>query len=448
MNPKIELKSYNTYNTSTVSIISLQLGKELLKQLLRQLFRIYPGEEKRSLLLTLLGFTWAFGASCGVQFSDALFLLHVGPEQLPLAFVLTAVALICSVFLLLYSSNKLTPCQLYKRMLCIGGFIYACIGITLFFNPTHYLFWFFVKIFGDMFIIPLITCYWNFVDQYFCLKDAKRLYGLISGTLFFGFACAGTLISFAVFNTTTIFFVMATSMLASIAIIQKIQNSLKPVLKEEEKLEVTEKRPSIPLSTIFKMALSSPFTLLLILSCLFTQLLSVVTEFHYMEAFHQYFQSSALYPDAADEQLTLFLGRCTAYISIINLLFSFFIYGRLTTYFGVHNMVLAVPLAFLFIFVPWPFTSPTLFLPIFGFSIVEGLFYSVEDTTFTLLVNSLPSWAKCRIRMIIESFFEPLGMLISASLLLLFQNESQMLGLTLSLITLLITLSLRTRVSI
>ena len=58
------------------------------KGLFQRLFNIYPGEEKQALLFAFLGFIWAFGATCGLKFADALFLLHVGAESLPQAYTM------------------------------------------------------------------------------------------------------------------------------------------------------------------------------------------------------------------------------------------------------------------------------------------------------------------------------------------------------------------------
>ncbi len=51
---------------------------------------------------------------------------------------------------------------------------------------------------------------------------------------------------------------------------------------------------------------------------------------------------------------------------------------------------------------------------------------------FNLLLNAVPNKLKYKIRVIIESFFEPVGMLTSALLLSFFQGHSKLLGLILA----------------
>lgn len=73
---------------------------------------------------------------------------------------------------------------------------------------------------------------------------------------------------------------------------------------------------------------------------------------------------------------------------------------------------------------------------------MEGTLYVIDDSNFNLLLNAVPSRLKYKIRVMIESFFEPIGMLTSAMLLSFFQNQSKLLGLILAICSLCVALAL------
>ena len=75
-------------------------------------------------------------------------------------------------------------------------------------------------------------------------------------------------------------------------------------------------------------------------------------------------------------------------------------------------------------------------LAIFGMIAREGLVYSFDDNNLNLLITGVPAKAKNQIRIAIESFIEPIGMFVAASLLFLFQGKAHLLGLTISIFAL------------
>src|SRR5882757_8542050 len=90
------------------------------KGLLQRVFNIYPGEERHALFFAFLGFIWAFGATCALKFADALFLLHVGAERLPEAYILIACGMFILSFILLYSFHKFSSYHIYLTTLILG----------------------------------------------------------------------------------------------------------------------------------------------------------------------------------------------------------------------------------------------------------------------------------------------------------------------------------------
>ena len=74
---------------------------------------------------------------------------------------------------------------------------------------------------------------------------------------------------------------------------------------------------------------------------------------------------------------------------------------------------------------------------------VEGVSYLIDENNSNLLLNAVPSAFKNKVRIAIDSFFEPLGMLISSLIFLLWNVNNIALGLALALGALVVALCLR-----
>ena len=199
---------------------------------------------------------------------------------------------------------------------------------------------------------------------------------------------------------------------------------------------------------LIKSILASPFTLLLMTSNFLIYLLLVITEYNYMYTFENYFASQ---PDSnagggTEASLTLFLGKCLASVSVCNLIFGLFIYSRMVRRFGIGSLLMITPILLIISFTGWS-VSASLVFPLIGFFVVEGTLYVIDDNNFNLLLNAVPAKLKYKIRVMIESFFEPIGMLTSAMLLSFFQGQSKLLGLVLAVALLSSPLSCRLSIS-
>ncbi len=72
-----------------------------------------------------------------------------------------------------------------------------------------------------------------------------------------------------------------------------------------------------------------------------------------------------------------------------------------------------------------------------------AILFTVEDNSFNLLSNAVPSKLKSKVRIVNDSFFEPIGMLLSALLLFGLQSQSKKLGFILTLAALALALVMR-----
>lgn len=405
------------------------------KSLLQRLFNIYPGEERQALLFALLGFIWAFGATCGLKFADALFLLHVGAESLPKVYTLTSCGMLGLAFILLYAFHNYSSYRIYLTTLLIGISFYLFALFCTFFHigtDSQWL-WYALKLAGFFLFAVLMTCYWTFIDQYHDLQDAKRLYSLFSSTIFLGTAVTGMLMHSGLLDLKYLIILIIGLLGLTYTWINKIVHEMPIIAHEDAEQEGQIYEQGNYFKFFIKSILASPFTLLLMTSNFLIFVLLVITEYNYMYTFENYFalQSNSNAGEGTEASLTLFLGKCLATVSVSNLIFGLFFYSRLVRRFGINSLLLITPILLIIAFTGWSLSSSLIF-PLIGFFVVEGTLYIIDDNNFNLLLNAVPSKLKYKIRILIESFFEPIGMLTSATLLVFFQNHSKLLGLILA----------------
>jgi hypothetical protein len=415
---------------------------------LQRVFNIYPGEEKNAFLFACLGFLWAFGVTCGLKFADALFILHVGADSLPQAYTLTACGMLIVASILLYAFHHFSSYLIFRTVLLLGigfyFFVLSCVIINDGVGVQAQWFWFSLKIIGFFLFSVLMTCYWTFIDQYHHLQDAKRLYSLFSSTIFLGAASTGIVMHSGLLDLHHLIILIIFLLSATFFWVKKITKDVPLVIHEDSEPEGSATESGNSFKFLIRSILNSPFTLLLMTSNFLIQLLCIITEYNYMSTFQDYF--SFMHDQDAgggtEATLTLFLGQALATVSIGNLFIGLFIYSRLVRRFGISSLLVITPFLLIISFTGWSFSN-TLLFPLIGFFVVEGTLYVIDDSNFNLLLNAVPSKLKYKIRVMIESFFEPIGMLASATLLSIFKHQSRWLGLILSICALAVGLALR-----
>lgn len=418
-----------------------------MKGFFHKLFNIYSGEERNALLFACLGFLWALAVSSGLKFADALFLLHVGASSLPIAYSLAACVMVVLAAFLLQAFHRFNASRIFVSVLLCGAcfytFAYFCLTAQI--GVESKWIWFALRIFGGIFFAIVVTCFWSFVDQYYHLQDAKRLYGLFSSAIFLGIATTGVIMRSGLLEIQYLTLLIVALLLLTCLWIGKISNSVQLVY-DENVYEGGGEQSDKSFNFLIKSILSSKFTMLLMVGNFLTYVLLVTTEYSYMSAFDNYFDHAQPIVQTGDEekaQLTLFLGQSLAVVSIINLVIGLFVYSRLVRRFGISNLLLCTPIFLCITFSGWLFNDSTLLFPLMGFFVVEGMLYTIDDNNFTLSLNAVPLKVKHKVRLMIESFFEPIGMLVSSMLITFAPISSITLGLFLAICTLFVALNLR-----
>ena len=404
----------------------------------RTLLNLHPGETRATGLFVLLGFLWSFGTYGMFTLSEGAFLEFVGAHQIPLCYSLIAFSLCSLSAFLIYLLNHTSINRLFFGLVAVSSgvllilyFLHGAIAVAS--SPSY---WFVFRVIGWLLPISSYICFWAFIDQYFDLQDGKRLFAFFNAFLLLGDFLAAVSISFFIklVGMGPLILLFAITVAAALPLILMISKGAGPILEAHQE----QGDPATPLTwrEAISSIIKSRFTLLLLLFYLTMQLLCIVTEFNYMDEFEQHFSHRSMH------ELTRFIGFCGACISGFNMLLSLLFYSRLVKKIGVNNAILIGPAVFLLLFGCW-FWKSGISIAIFGMVARESLSYVMDDNNLNLLLSGVPSKIKNQIRITVESFFEPAGMLLSAFLLFSFRGHSLYLGFSVAIFALLIVLCLR-----
>lgn len=404
-----------------------------------KLLNLYPGEGRSVLLFAFLAFLWSFGTYAAVTLGDGFFLQKMGASLLPEAYFLTAISLFAVTSLFLWAFNHFDAYHIYRIVLMtvITATTLLALYVT-FFDPFP-AFWFCLKVFSNTFTVALTTCFWFFIDQYFNTQNAKRLYTIFSSAIFLGNGLGSLFIASFInsFQEGGVLAVLAIVFCLTLLAVRYISGRMTPVFDDLTESSYTPERQ--PFKRVLKGFIHSRFTQLLIGTYLLIQILYIVTELSYLKGFETYFQGIEA---EGSNDLIILLGTCTAWLSLANIIFGLFFYSRMVSRIGVNTATLISPLFFLAAFIGLGLV-PGLLITIFSLVVVEGVSYVIDENNSNLLLNTVPFALKNKARVAIDSFFEPLGMLISALAFLVLPFNTQSFGLILTMLCLAFALMLR-----
>lgn len=400
-----------------------------------RVFGLYSGEWSHAFRFARLSLFWAFGSACLETLSDGLFLDKIGPASLPTVYFTIALSLFIVSSIVLYSLRVTSPYRIMVVALSLGALI--CITTAfLVDSPLPDSFWYGLKIASRLFFSVMLATAWTFMDQYHDLQDAKRIYAIYGAAFFLGTILSGTAISLLLDFTgfAAIFALAACSIGFAIVEIHSIVRTVKAIPDDTVEGVLSGSRDTLP--SLWQLVFRSRFVIVLLLLWLFNQLIWTTTEVNYMK-------SMALHLNGASKgQIAEFLGKCRASISFFNILIAAFIFSRAIRRAGVQNIVLITPLFYLFLYGAWVWHD-SMTLAVLGLVAVDGIMYVIDDNCSNLLSNAVPAKLKSRVRILSASFCEPVGMLLSSTLLLCLDGASKWLGLVLVLATLTLTLIIR-----
>ncbi len=397
---------------------------------------MYQGEGSHALPFVLLAIFWAFGSFCLDTLSDGLFLEHIGAEHLPSIYLTIACGMMGVSTIVLYSLKITSPYRIFMSAMTFGCLLCAAAAFFVTGSPPDW-FWYGLKIASRMFFSVMIAVSWTFTDQYHDLQDAKRMYSFYSAAFFLGSILSGSLINLFLdkIGFTGLLIMASCSIVGAMCVARRIAFRAKAVHDDSTEGIFSGSRGSF--SSVVRLILRSRFAITLLLLSLFIQLMWTTTEFNYMQSMESY-----LAP-AGEGHIAEFLGKCRAIISCCNILVGLFLYNRFVRRAGLQNAVLITPLFYFGVYAFWVWHD-SMTLAVLGLIAVDGVLFTVEDNCFNLLSNAVPTKLKSRVRIINDSFFEPIGMLLSSLLLFCVDGgSSKWLGFSLTMVALLLTFVIR-----
>lgn len=407
-----------------------------MQEIFRKVFGVHIGEGKQALRFARLAIFWAFGSSCLDTLSDGLFLEKVGAEFFPRVYFCIALAMIAVSSLVLYSLKRTSPYRILMIALSLGAIVCMSAACFVGSSPPEW-FWYAMKIASKMFFIVMIPISWTFTDQYHDLQDAKRVYAIYNAAYAIGTILSGISINILLDHLGFPCLLGFASISILFGMLEARKIALKSKAIHDDSMEGVFSASRDSFLTTAKLLIKSRFVLFLLLMGLSTQLILTVTEFNYMDTFGQTFKDTS-----GDGKIAEFLGKCRAFISFANILIGMFCYNRCVRRIGLNNAILVTPLFFFAVYAGWVFCDG-ISLAILGLFAIEGILYTFDDNSTNLMSNAVPSKLKSKVRIIIGSFFEPIGMLISSCLLFSFHENSRWLGFCLTLILLTFALTVR-----
>lgn len=414
-----------------------------MKRLLHRAFGIYPGEGKNALRFIRLAIFWSFACSITETLSISIFIEKVGANFLPYSYVVTALVLITISCLFMYLLRITTPHNIFYRVLYSAAIVFGIFSLVLLGSPPKW-FWFVLQIGSRVIMAALIASYWTFLSQYHDLQDAKRIYGIYNAAYFLGYVLSGTLINliFEKTGNAALFAIAFGLIILSLVETYYIKKSV-PRIEDDASEGFFTGGKKIIISTL-RLFYKSRYAIILVTMSLVIQLIRTTTEFSYMKTFEKIFDPSSTIQNnpLTQSMICEFLGKCKAYISAANIILGMFFYGRFVRRIGLANMLLIPPIFFFTLYTEWSIYN-SLLIAILAVVAMEGILYTVEDNNFNLLINAAPFKLQSVLRIINDSFFEPIGMLFSAIFLVFLQSYNIWLGLSLSVIFLLTSIITR-----
>lgn len=386
--------------------------------MLNRLLRVEAGEWPKLLRFGLFGLLLQAGLGVGFSAGDAAFLTHVGPGQLPVIFLLTPVVM--ALYTAVYSvlQVRLSPgrvIDLTLGFLIVGGAAGWALLSTPLPKPWALGAYYALKLYLAMWYIGLYSLFWTFVDGYFDIQDAKRLFPLFAAFCALG-AAIGALAVGALAKVTPLpVFLLIWAGLAALTlpVARNLQNRFVRIAETDADLGDEPAGVGEQLRLALRAFRTSRYAALLTAALFVTLLLTNLAEFRY---------STVLQAGRTEQALARLFGGLYAAAGVFNVLVCLFAFNRLVTRFGVRNVALVLPVTYFAVFAGF-FLAGGEWAALGAFFAYHGVLTSIDYNNQNLLFNATPSAVRRPFRTIVEGMAEPLASLVSGAALLTFARH-------------------------
>ena len=385
-----------------------------MRGLLNRVFRVEDGEWRKLLQFGLFGLLLQTGMGIGFSAGDAAFLTHVGPDKLPLVFLLTPAVMLVytgvfSYLMVRFSIDRVVDITL--AMLAVGGIVgFAALGADL---PTavEQPAYFALKLYLAVWYIALYSLFWNFTDSYFDIQDAKRLFPLFSAACALGIALGALIVSVLARYVPMHGFLLIWSgvALATWPIARHLRRRWQRIADSDTDLDHDQPKDVRSQFLVVARAFrGSRYVAMLALTLFVTLLLTNLAEFQY---------STVLQAGRSEADLATLFGRLYAGSSLFNLVICLFVFAPLVSRLGVRNVALILPLTY-FVTFGFFFLVGGPLAALAAFFAYHGVLTSIEYNNQNLQFNAVPSNVKRTLRTVVEGMGEPLASFVAGGFLL------------------------------
>lgn len=392
-----------------------------MQGLLNRLFRVERGEWPKLLQFGLFGLLLQTGMGIGFAAGDAAFLTHVGPDKLPVIFLLTPAVMlvytaIFSYLLVRFSIDHVVDVTL-AALVGGGAILWGLIQLGLP-EPWETGLYYVLKLYLAMWYIALYSLFWNFTDAYFDIQDAKRLFPLFSASCALGTTIGALIVSAlaAVVPMHGFLLIWAAVALVTAPVALLLRRRWQRIADSDTDLEVETKSVLSQLSQVGQAFRTSPYAVTLVMTLFVTLLMTNLAEYQY---------STVLQAGRNEAQLAALFGQLYAGASLFNLIVCLFVFNRLVTRIGVRNTALILPLTYFAVFAYFFLAGGTM-AALAAFFAYHGVLTSIEYNNQNLLFNATPSQVKRPFRTVVEGLAEPLASLLAGGFLLLAAKNADM----------------------
>ena len=382
--------------------------------LLNRLFKVEAHEWPKLMAFGLFGLLLQTGLGIGFAAGDAAFLSHVGPDKLPVIFVLTPLVMIVYTALFSYLQVRFSPGRVVDVtlvMLAVGG-VGGWALLSAHLPPAWTTYGYYaLKLYLAMWYIGLYSLFWTFTDAYFDIQDAKRLFPLFAAFCALGTAIGALIVSsFATVVPMPAFLLgWAGVALLTLPVARRLRRRWRRIADSDTDLDTGEVGVIEQLKLVVGAFRTSRYATLLALSLFVTLLMTNLAEFQY---------SQVLPAGRSEAELAALFGRLYAASSVFNLVVCLFVFNRLVTRIGVRNVALILPVTYFAAFAYF-FLAGGVGAALAAFFAYHGVLTSIEYNNQNLQFNATPSEVKRPFRTLVEGMGEPLASLLAGAALLI-----------------------------
>ena len=401
-------------------------------RLLRRVVDIQPGETRTTLLLFVYFFLMMAAAYVILPLKTSLFLKKLDPEQLPLAYLATAVLM---SFVAAFNTRLLQTLN-RKRYISLSLLFFTA-GLPVFWvlfrtgqTWVSMVFWFWAEVFLAISVIQ----FWILVNDIYTPRQAKRFIGFfVSGGLLGGVAgsLAASVLS-GLIGSEKLLLVCPFFLLAGLGIILVLPPNPGEIRPEKEIRKQGAPKSRVGYLQSLRILMKSRYLLLLSGVMLVGFAVSKFIDFQFTHALRDRF---------ADDQRTAFLGVFYTLLLVASYLLHILLTNRILREFGLRVAL---------------FISPVVLAlgAVFGFSIPAGavktmmvwtslmrgadksLSHSLSQSTREILYIPVPVETKYKAKVFIDLFINKFADALAALFLFVFFNLLQFSLPQLSVLTL------------